>query len=190
MVTISHMTRPLSALIKDALLVPVTMLASCSDADEITKSSAAEDAQAIVAVKAAQTRLPPVDFVTLQPISESGDQPCAFNFPASAKPPVFRFGPDAGKVIIDGNVKGFAADHGSIEVYPGVRQEYDGKEFSLQIQLDADDPANRGNSHYWPAKVTMSDHYGRPVFISVGLVTCGDQASGSSTAIPPATGSN
>ena len=78
--------------------------------------------------------------------------------------------------MIDGNVKGFAADHGSIEVYPGVRQEYDGKEFSLQVQIDADDPANRGTAHYWPAKITMSDRYERPVFHGVGLVTCSGAA--------------
>ena len=172
----SYMTRPVGMLIKAALVLPLAMLANCSDTDRITRHSAADDAQAIAAVEAAQRRLPPVDFVTLQPVSSNVDQPCSFNFPASQKPPVFRFGPDAGQVIINGEVKGLAADHGSIEVYPGVRQQYDGKEFSLQIQLDADDPANRGNRQYWPAKVTMSDRYERPVFMGVGLVTCGIKA--------------
>ena len=164
------------------------MLVSCSSGEVITPSNAAEDDQAIAAVQAAQKRLPPVKFVTLQPISASGDLPCAFNFPASAKPPIFRFGPDTGKVMVDGIVKRFAADRGSIEVYPGARQQYDGKEFSLHIQLDADDPANRGNGNYWPAKLTMSDRHERPVFFGVGLVTCGGQASGSVAASLPAPG--
>ena len=84
--------------------------------------------------------------------------------------------------MIDGVVKAFAADSGSIEIYPGVRQQYDGKEFSLQIQLDADDPANRGNANYWPAKLTITDRYDRPVFFGVGMVTCGVQASGTAAA--------
>jgi hypothetical protein len=186
MIAISHIARSLNLLIKAAMLMPAAMLVNCSNADEVAKRTAAEDARAIVAVEAAQKRVPPVDFVTLQPISDSGDQPCSFNFPASVKPPVFRFGPDAGKVVIDGNAKGFAADHGSIEVYPGVRQQYDGKEFSLQIQLDTDDPANRGDPHHWPAKLTMSDRFERPVFYGVGLVTCGAQVIRSNTDIPPA----
>ena len=118
-----------------------------------------------------QQRLPPVDFVTLQPIPASEGQPCSFNFSASSKPPVFRFGPDAGRVVIDGKVKGFAVDHGSIEVYPGVRQQYDGKEFSLQLQHDVDDADNRGNAQSWPAKLTINDRYERPVLLGMGLVT-------------------
>ena len=171
-----------------AAILPLALSVGCSDGEEQARRGAAEDAKAIAAVEAAQKVLPPTDFVTLQPITESDREPCTFNFPASAKPPVFRFGPDAGVVVIDGNVKTFAADHGSIEVYPGVRQEYDGKEFSLQIQIDVDDPANRGNAQYWPAKITMSDRYERPVFHGVGLVTCNAAAKAPvalGSAVPP-----
>ena len=85
--------------------------------------------------------------------------------------------------MINGEAKGFAADHGSIEVYPGVRQQYDGKEFSLEIQLEPDDPADRGNPHYWPAKVTIHDRYERLVYQGVGLVNCAAWASGPASAI-------
>ena len=176
MAATSHISRPTRALIKVALLLPAAILVSCSGADVTTPGSAAEDDQAIAAVEAAQKRIPAAVFVTLQPISASNDLPCAFNVPASVKPPVFRFGPGAGTVMIDGIVKAFSADSGSIEIYPGVRQQYDGKEFSVYIQLDADDPANRGNANYWPAKLTMSDRYERTVFFGVGMVTCGAQA--------------
>ncbi len=178
MAQISPIARPLSTLIKAALLLPAILLVSCSKIDVIAPTSAAEDAQAIAAVEAAQQRLPPVDFVTLQPIPASDGQPCAFNFSASAKPPIFRFGPDAGQVMIDGNVKSFAVDHGSIEVYPGVRQQYDSKEFSLQLQHDVDDADNRGNAHRWPAKLTISDSHDRMVLLAMGVVTCGPQAAG------------
>ena len=185
-----HTTRPLSTLINAALLIPAILVVSCTKVDATAPGSAAEDARAIAAVEAVQQRLPPVDFVTQQPIPVSGGEPCAFNFSASARPPVFRFGPDVGRVMIDGNAKGFAADHGSVEVYPGVRQQYDGKEYSLQIQLDAADPDNRGNAQHWPAKLTMSDRYERPVFLAMGMVTCGQQATGPVAANQPAPGSD
>jgi hypothetical protein len=178
-------SRPFSPFFELALLISAMWMTGCSKAAVISPSVAAEDARAIAAVEAAQLRLPPVDFVTLQPISESDGQPCAFNFSASARPPVFRFGPDAGRVVIDGNVKSFAADHGSVEIYPGVRQEFDGTEFSLQLQHDVDDAANRGNAHRWPAKLTMRDRYERPVLLGMGVVTCGPQV-----ASPAATGAN
>ncbi len=182
MAATSHIFRSTRALIRAALLLPPAILIGCSGADVTAPGNTAEDDQAIAAVEAAQKRMPPAVFVTLQPISASSDLPCAFNVPASVKPPVFRFGPGAGTVMIDGVVKAFAADSGSIEIYPGVRQQYDGKEFSLQIQLDADDPANRGNANYWPAKLTITDRYDRPVFFGVGMVTCGVQASGTAAA--------
>jgi hypothetical protein len=177
MATISHKSRPFSPFFKLALLLPAIWVAGCSKPAVSASGSAAEDARAIAAVEAAQLRLPPVDFVTLQPIAESDGQPCAFNLSASSRPPVFRFGPDAGRVVIDGNVKSFAADHGSIEIYPGVRQEFDGKEFSLQLQHDVDDAANRGNAHRWPAKLTMRDRYERPVLLGMGVVNCGPQVA-------------
>ena len=179
----SHIARPFSALIKAALLLPAILVVGCTKVDAIAPGSAAENAQAIAAVEAVQQRLPPAEFVTLQPIPASEGLPCAFNYSGSARPPVFRFGADAGRVMIDGNVKGFAADHGSIELYPGVRQEYDGKEFSLQLQHDVDDADNRGDARRWPAKVTIKDRYERPVLLGMGVVTCGPQAAG-----PVATG--
>ena len=190
MAQISHIARPFSALIKATLIMPAILVVGCTKAVVIAPSSAAEDARAVAAVEAAQQRLPPVDFVTLQPIPLSEGQPCAFNFSASAKPPVFRFGPDTGKVMIDGNVKGFAVDRGSIELYPGVRQQYDGKEFSLQLQHDVDNADNRGNGHRWPAKLTMADRYERPVFLGMGVVTCGPQVAGQEAAITLGPGSD
>jgi len=160
-----------------ALLLPALLLIGCSKSDAIAPSNAAEDARAIAAVEAAQQQLPPVDFVTLQPIAESDGLPCAFNLSASAKPPVFRFGAEAGRVMIEGDVKTFAVDHGSIEIYPGVRQEFDGKEFSLALQHDADDADNRGNASRWPAKLTMRDSHDRPVFLGMGVVSCGAPTS-------------
>ena len=188
MAATSHISRFSHALIKAALLLPAAILVSCSSGEALAPNNAAEDDQAIAAVEAAQVRLPPVNFVTLQPIPAIGGLPCAFKLPASAKPPVFRFGPGAGTVMVDGIVKAFAADRGSIEIHPGVRQQYDGKEFSLQIQLDVDDPANLGNADYWPAKLTLTDRYERPVFFGVGMVTCGARTDAPVAAIPPAPG--
>ena len=177
MAQFSRITRPLGTLFKAALLLPALLASGCFKSDAITHGSAAEDARAIAAVEAVQQRLPPVDFVTLEPILASEGLPCGFTISASGKPPVFRFGSDTGRVMIDGNVKDFAADHGSIELYPGVRQEYDGKEFSLQLQHDVDDADNRGNAHRWPAKLTIKDRYERMVLLGMGVVTCGPQAA-------------
>lgn len=185
MVPISHKSRSFSPFFRLVLLLPALWVAGCFKGDTISPSSAAEDARAIAAVEAAQLRLPPVDFVTLQPIAENDGQPCAFNFSVSARPPVFRFGPDAGRIVIDGNVKSFAADHGSVEIYPGVRQEFDGKEFSLQLQHDVDDADNRGNAQRWPAKLTIKDRHERLVLLGMGVVTCGPQV-----AVPAVPGSN
>ena len=164
-----------------ALLLPALLLIGCSKSAVSAPSSAVEDAEAIAAVQAAQQQLPPIDFVTLQPIAESEGQPCAFNLSASVKPPVFRFGADAGRVMIEGDVKTFAVDHGSIEIYPGVRQEYDSTEFSLQLQHDVDDADNRGNAGRWPAKLTMKDSHERLVFLGMGVVTCGTPTGASAT---------
>jgi len=170
-----RIARPLHTLTVAALLMPALCLGGCSKTVVTAPTSIAEDARAIAAVEAAQQRLPPVNFVTLQPLAQSDGQPCAFNLSASAKAPVFRFGAEVGRVMIDGDIKTFAVDHGSIEIYPGVRQQYDSSEFSLQLQHDVDDADNRGNAGRWPAKLTISDSHERMVLLAMGVVTCGPQ---------------
>ena len=74
------------------------------------------------------------------------------------------------------------------KMFLGITAEVVGvseKEFSLQLQHDVDDAANRGNVQRWPAKLTIKDRYERLVLLGMGVVTCGPQV-----ASPDATGTD
>ena len=131
-------------------------------------------------VKAAQNELPPRR--TLQPETLPSDiarvagaqgAGCAFSIGTNPKDPIFRAGPTHGQIRIDGALVGLSADSGSLEVTPGLRQQYDGKKISLEVARDANDTTNVARGTRWPAKLTIRDQYERPVFFGVGTMNCG-----------------
>ena len=139
-----------------------------------------DDERAVAMVKAAQNELPPRR--TLQPetlpsgiarVSGTPGAGCAFSLGENPKDPIFRAGPTHGQIRIDGALVGLSADSGSLEVTPGLRQQYDGKKISLEVARDANDTTNVARGTRWPAKLTIRDQYERPVFFGVGTMNCG-----------------
>ncbi len=138
-----------------------------------------DDERAVAMVEAAQKQLPPRRTLQPQPLPSgirlgAVDQGagCAFHIGANPKDPIFVAGPKRGQIKIDGALVGLSADSGSLEVRPGLRQQYDGKKISLEVARDADDTTNVAPGTRWPAKLTIRDQYERPVYFGVGTMNC------------------
>ena len=154
------------------------LVAGCWYDDQPT-SRKMNDERAVAMVEAAQTQLPPRRTLQPQPLpSEMSHVPgtpgagCAFSLGENPKDPIFRAGPTRGQVKIEGALVGLSSDSGSLEVTPGLRQQYDGKKISLEVARDANDTTNIARGTRWPAKITIRDEYERPVYFGVGTMNC------------------
>lgn len=166
-----------SAGFKLALLFGL-LLTGCSYDDQ-PEARKMDDDRALAIVQAAQSQLPPRRTLQPQPLPSdsrrvAGTQTdvCAFSLGTSPKDPIFRAGPARGLVKIEGALVGLSADSGSLEVTPGLRQQYDGKQISLEVARDANDTTNVARGTRWPAKLTIRDRYERPVYFGVGTMNC------------------
>lgn len=154
------------------------LVAGCDYFDEPANRKIS-DARAVAMVEAAQKRLPPRQAVVPQPLPPhvrqlAGSQGagCAFSMSAYDAGPIFLAGPNRGEMKLGGALVVLAADRGSVEVSPGLRQQYDGKQMSVQIARNANDTTNVAKGQRWPAKLTIRDKYDRPVYFGVGMMAC------------------
>ena len=79
-----------------------------------------------------------------------------------------------GFVKYEGSIQRLAADAGSKEGPFGTREQYDGREYSLNITIDQSKKEGASETSWAaPATVTMEDGYDREVAMSEGRVACG-----------------
>lgn len=87
-------------------------------------------------------------------------------------------------VKVDGEVLRFAADPGSRELRGGTRSLYNGKIYTLQLNIDGDGtPGTAGKTDY-EGKIVMRDAYGRTVFEGAGLAQCISEGSAETAEAP------
>jgi len=169
----------------------VLMLAACGGgmSDE---EQALQEERDIAMVKEANDQRPPVRQVTPDPILypdiERYDlygEACAYAPGTSLGTRVFAREADA-FVKIEGEVQRFAADPGARELPMRTRSLYNGRSFSMRLQIDGkgegptppDGQADTagappaGGAGDYEGTVTLFDKYGRTVYEGTGPVQC------------------
>ncbi|KRA83385.1 hypothetical protein ASD76_04850 [Altererythrobacter sp. Root672] len=154
------------------------LLAGCGSSST-PEEQALEDARDVAMVEAANKSEPPLQLVTPEPILlpdlERYDlygAACNYAPGTSLGTRVVAREADA-FVKIDGEVQRFAADPGSRELPLGTRTLYNGKEFSLQLEIKGEGEATADGKENYEGTVTLRDPHGRPVYEGTGLAQCG-----------------
>ena len=160
-------------------LIAALGVAGCSDEPGRSEAKDRADAEAVAQVIAQQTP-PPVE-LALQPInyqdisrnSAMEGAGCSFT-PGGEEDPFAILGDSMGFVKFEGSIQRLAADAGSKEGPFGTREQYDGREYSLNITIDQSKKEGASETSWAaPATVTMEDGYDREVAMSEGRVACG-----------------
>ncbi|MBT2133774.1 hypothetical protein KK137_05450 [Croceibacterium sp. LX-88] len=154
------------------------LLAGCGNSST-PEEQALKDARDVAMVEAANKAEPPLELVTPEPIllpdleryDLYGDA-CNYAPGTSLGTRVVAREADA-FVKIDGEVQRFAADPGSRELPLGTRTLYNGKEFSLQLEIRGEGEATPDGKTNYEGTVTLRDPHGRPVYEGTGLAQCG-----------------
>ena len=154
-------------------------LAGCGEEPASTEAQDRADAEAVAAVLAQQTP-PPVE-LALQPITtadivkNSAMEGAGGSFtPGGEEDPFAILADGVGFVKYEGSIQRLAADAGSKEGPFGTREQYDGREYSLNITIDQSKKEGASETSWAaPATVTMEDGYDREVAMSEGRVACG-----------------
>ena len=98
---------------------------------------------------------------------------CSFT-PGGEEDPFAILADGVGFVKYEGSIQRLAADAGSKEGPFGTREQYDGREYSLNITIDQSKKEGASETSWAaPATVTMEDGYDREVAMSEGRVACG-----------------
>lgn len=154
-------------------------LAGCGEEPASTEAQDRADAEAVAAVLAQQTP-PPVE-LALQPITTADivrnsameGAGCSFT-PGGEEDPFAILADGVGFVKYEGSIQRLAADAGSKEGPFGTREQYDGREYSLNITIDQAKKEGESEASWAaPATLTMADGYDREVAMSEGRVACG-----------------
>ena len=167
---------------KRFVLVLALATAACgNDVDEGEQEML--DTKAVEAVEAANDAAPPVEEVVPDPILapdiERYDilgQLCSYAPGTSLGARVISREADA-FMKIEGEIERFAADPGSRELPMGTRSLYNGKEFSLRLEIEPADgtegEVGTGPGEY-EGHITLRDRWDRVVYSGTGLTQCGD----------------
>ncbi|MEC8179201.1 MAG: hypothetical protein VX072_06000 [Pseudomonadota bacterium] len=154
-------------------------MAGCGEEPASTEAQDRADAEAVAAVLAQQTP-PPVE-LALQPITTADivknsameGAGCSFT-PGGEEDPFAILADGVGFVKYEGSIQRLAADAGSKEGPFGTREQYDGREYSLNIAIDQAKKEGESEASWAaPATLTMADGYDREVAMSEGRVACG-----------------
>ncbi len=76
-------------------------------------------------------------------------------------------------VKIDGDVIRFAADPGSRELPANSRSLYNGREYSLRLQIDDKRTDDATGSAFYEGTVWLRDRWDRVIYQGTGTVSCG-----------------
>ena len=167
----------------------VSLLAGCGN-ETPAEDPAASDERDVAMVEAANEVMPPLKQVTPEPIMlpdiERYDllgQACNYAPGTSLGTRVIAREADA-FLKVEGEIVRLAADPGSRELPMHTRTLYNGKEYSLRLQIDgvepderqidtvsAAEPAPPGGTNY-EGTVQLRDQYGRLVYEGTGLTQC------------------
>ena len=156
-----------------AFALAAWLLAACSE--ELTpEEQARQDERDIAMVERANEAMPPLQQVTPEPLLypdiERHDlygEACSYAPGTSLGTRVLAREADA-FVKIDGEVERLAADPGSRELPMRSRSLYNGRNYSLRLQLESE---GEGESSY-EGTVQLFDKYGRVVYEGSGHAEC------------------
>ena len=154
-----------------AFLLPLALVAACSEHDAVSDPVDAE--RDIAVVQQANNAPPPVreivpeaiggpDMMRLQ-LSGAG---CNYA-PGTSLGARVLAGPQDAWMKIDGEMVRFAADAGATELAAGSWDHYLSTGYELQLAL-AEDPSD----HHFDGTITLRDPYGRVVYLGTGYAQC------------------
>lgn len=163
-----------------AWLLPLLLCGAC--AEEMSPEEVEAQAEREIAmIEKANSALPPLREVTPDPILypdiEQHDlfgQACNYAPGTSLGSRVIAREADA-FVKIEGEVQRLAADPGARELPARSRSLYDGREYSLRLEIEGEgEPApNSTEVIEYEGTVNLRDRWGRVVYQGTGLVQCG-----------------
>ena len=158
-------------------IAALLVLAGC-EREPSPEEQALADARDVAMVEAANDVMPPLEEVTPEPILlpdiERYDlygEACNYAPGTSLGTRVVAREADA-FVKLEGEVHRLAADPGSRELPLHTRTLYNGKEYSLRLNMVAQDAAEAGETADYEGTVTLRDQWGRVIYEGTGLAQC------------------
>ncbi|WP_137679215.1 hypothetical protein [Aurantiacibacter suaedae] len=166
---------------RTALLIGLAVaLASCSD-EQSPEEKAAQDQKVVQMVRAANEAPPPIEEVIpqaiLYPDIEKEDlfgASCAYAPGTSMGARVIAREADAYMKIEDEMIR-FAADPGARQLANRTGSLYNGRQFSLRLEIEGEgreDP-NASESTLYQGTIWLRDRWDRIVYTGSGTVSCG-----------------
>lgn len=162
------------------LMVLGLALVGCSQEPDPAEK-AAEDKKVVEMVRAVNSAPPPIEEVIpdaiLYPDIEKEDlfgKSCAYAPGTSMGARVIARETDA-YMKIDGKMERFAADPGARELESQTRSLYNGRSYSLRLEIEGegtDDP-NASESTQYQGTIWLRDRWDRNVYVGSGTVSCG-----------------
>lgn len=160
------------------LCLAVLVLAGCGE-DISPEEQARRDAQAVAEVRAAQ--IPPPVPVTLEPIAFADIEEhelfgvgCSFLTEGRGEDVVAIALGDAAYAKRNGAMLRLAPDAGSSANPFGTRSKYDGREFSMELDLlDPEGEQVGMETMGYPARLTLTDGRDRVIHRAEGTAQCG-----------------
>lgn len=161
-----------------ALIALATMACDTADRREQRAQDVARD---IERVEAAQRVQPPIQMLALDPImaadiAKAGLQGANCTFAAQGKPDarLVLAMADAAYLQVEGELRTYAADKGSLPLPPGAWTRYEGRSQVIDLQIVGGEGTQAGEQETdWPGRLTIRDAYNRLVFSAAGTVRCG-----------------
>ena len=161
------------------VIYPVAFLALTACTEEpATDQQASQDSVLAEQVRAANDASPPARELTPEPILDTDSEANDLYGPACAFAPGTSMGArliarDADAwVKLEGEMVRLAADPGSRELSGGIRSLYNGREYSLRLEMGEPETAEatvRPEGTMW-----LRDRQDRVVYTGTGAVTCSD----------------
>jgi hypothetical protein len=160
-------------------VLPIMLLGACAE-ELSSEDQALRDAEALAAVERANSIEPPLREVVpetiLYPDIERHDlfgAACSYAPGTSLGARVIARQADA-FMKIDGEIVRFAADPGSRELPLQTRSLYNGREYSLRLQVDGEGvpTASSGEGTGYEGSIHLRDQWDRVVYSGSGSVSC------------------
>ncbi len=164
------------------LVVPFALLAACGPSEEKKAERAGKIAADVAKVEAAQNAKPPLQAITLEPITKQDIEAnnfygagCSFGGAGGENPLVIA---QSGRAVIklSAELQVLYADIGGSKLAMGAWQHYTGKDNTLTIRRSnagGSAAATSGTAEY-PALLTIFDAWGREVLRREGPISCKD----------------
>lgn len=150
-----------------AFVMPLLALAGCGDADE-TAGPVQNDAEAVAMVEDANAVIPPLVVMVPDPILAADNEAqdmfgatCSYAVGTDSAPLLMVRDTDA-FMKLNGEIVRFAADPGSRELPNATHALYNGREFSLRLEISGDQ-----------GTISLRDAWEREVYSGTGLFRCG-----------------